>query len=288
MKSIFYLFTSIIFLSACTGNNSNDEIKSNNSEEPKSTITDQEIDENTVVTEELTYKSDGLEMKGFLAKPTSGDKLAPGVLVVHEWWGHNEHARNKAKALADLGYYALAIDMYGDGKQAKHPDDAGKFAGMVLQNIEEAKKRFDAAYNTLTLVQGVDKEKIAAIGFCFGGSVVMTMANMGANLKAVTAFHSGVALPVMPKKGKLNTPILVLNGADDPFVKQEQKEVFKRAMEASEVDFRFVDYPGVVHAYTNPGADTIGEKFNLPLAYNQKADEKSWNEMKSFFEKHLN
>ena len=286
MKKLLIYFSTIFLVVSCT--NSNETAKENNAKNNNEAKTQVEESTPKIVTKEISYEANGTTMQGFMAKPGNIKENTPGVLVVHEWWGHNEHARNKAKALAELGYVAFAVDMYGNGKQASHPEDAGKFAGMVMQNIDEAQQRFNAAYSELTKVEGVNAEKIAAIGFCFGGSVVMTMANMGVDLKAVTAFHTGVAIPVMPEKGKLNTPILVCNGADDPFVKPEQKTTFKEAMDATGVDYKFLDYPGVVHAFTNPGADTMGQKFNLPLAYNQKADEKSWNEMKAFFEKHLN
>lgn len=286
MRKIMILFSATLLLLSC-GNSTKPETqeKAETTADEKTEVT---ANAQEVVTEEVSYEADGVTMKGFIAYKPGEEKSKPGVLVVHEWWGHNEHARNKAKALADLGYVAIAVDMYGEGKQAAHPDDAGKFAGMVMQNIDGAKARFESALTQLKANKNVNPEKIGAIGFCFGGSVVMTMANMGMDLDAVAAFHSGVALPVMPKKGKLHTPILVCNGAEDPFVKEEQKVTFKEMMDESGVEYKYIDYPGAVHAFTNPGADEMGKKFNLPLAYNKEADEQSWNEMKMFFEKFLN
>ena len=181
--------------------------------------------------------------------------------------------------LAELGYTAIAIDMYGDGKQAAHPKDAGKFSGMVMQNIDLAKARFDAALEVLKKHPSVNNEDIAAIGYCFGGSVVLTMANAGEDLDAVAAFHSGVQLPIMPND-KLKAKILVANGADDPFVSPESVANFKRAMDSIHADYEYIAYPGAKHAYTSKGATALGEKFNLPLEYNAEADEKSWEALK--------
>ena len=124
-----------------------------------------------VIGSEVVYNSDTLSMNGYIAYDKNDSTKRPGILVVHEWWGHNEHAREKAENLADLGYVALAVDMYGDGKQAAHPGEAGEFAGMVMGNIDEAKARFESAIETLKKNPNVDPEKIGAIGFCFGGSV---------------------------------------------------------------------------------------------------------------------
>jgi len=285
MKKLLIILPAIMLLWSCGSSTSNTQVETT-IEKPEDVAEVAPSNASELITEEISYEADGVTMKGFIAYK-EGEKK-PGVLVVHEWWGHNEHARNKAKALAELGYVAIAVDMYGDGKQAAHPNDAGKFAGMVMKNIDGAKARFESALVELKKNPNVDSEKIGAIGFCFGGSVVMTMANMGMDLDAVAAFHSGVALPVMPKKDKLKTPILVCNGADDPFVKEEQKVTFKKMMDDSGVEYKYIDYPGAVHAFTNPGADAMGEKFSLPLAYNKEADEQSWNEMKIFFEKYLN
>ena len=177
--------------------------------------------------------------------------------------------------LAELGYTALAVDMYGDGKQAMHPDDAGKFSGMVMSNIDEAKARFDAALKLLKSQSTVDSTRIAAIGYCFGGSVVLTMANAGEDLDAVAAFHSGVQLPIMPNKD-IKARILVCNGAADPFVSEESVEAFKKAMDESGAQYEYIAYEGAQHAFTSKEADSLGRKFNLPLAYQEKADKASW------------
>ncbi|TPV31476.1 dienelactone hydrolase family protein [Paucihalobacter ruber] len=237
-----------------------------------------EVVEVNIKGETVTYATDSTTMKGYIAFDENNTEKRPGILVIHEWWGHNDYVRERADMLAELGYVALAVDMYGDGKQADHPDDAGKFAGMVMQNMEEATARFNAALELLKSNPNVDAEKIAAIGYCFGGSVALSMANAGSDLDAVAAFHSGVALPVMPSD-QLKARVLVCNGADDPFASSESIETFKKQMDSINADYKYVAYPGAVHAFTSKDADALGEKFNLPLAYNKEADEKSWEEL---------
>lgn len=243
-----------------------------------------EKDENTAVEQkivgnEVTYSNDSTTMKGYLAFDESTTEKRPGILVVHEWWGHNEYSRKRADMLAEMGYTALAVDMYGDGKQAKHPDDAGKFSGMVMSNMPAAKSRFMAAMEELKKHPSVDSDKIAAIGYCFGGSVVLTMANAGMDLDAVAAFHSGVALPIMPNED-LTAKVLVCNGAADPFVSPESVAAFTKAMDSIEADYKYIAYEDAVHAFTSKDADSLGKKFNLPLAYQEKADKQSWEELK--------
>ena len=224
---------------------------------------------------EVTYASDSTQLKGYIAYDENIKEKRPGILIVHEWWGHNSYVRERADMLAELGYTAIAVDMYGDGKQANHPDDAGKFAMSVMSNLPEATARFNAAMKLLQEHESVDSEKIAAIGYCFGGSVALTMANSGADLDAVAAFHSGVALPVMPNED-LKARVLVCNGADDPFVSAESITSFKTAMDSIGAKYEYIAYPGVKHSYTSKEADANGEKFKLPLAYNEDANQKSW------------
>ena len=233
-----------------------------------------------VIGNEVNYATDDTQMKGYISYDENKKGKRPGVIVVHEWWGHNDYTRERADMLAELGYVALAIDMYGDGKQAQHPEDAGKFSGMVMQNIDVAKARFDAAMTVLKADPHVNADEIAAIGYCFGGSVVLTMANLGKDLDAVAAFHSGVQLPVMPNEN-LKAKILVCNGAADPFVSPESVTAYKAAMDSVNADYKYIAYPDAQHAFTSKEADSLGKKFNLPLAYQKEADEKSWAELKS-------
>lgn len=236
-----------------------------------------------LVEQAVEYISDGKIMKGFFVYDRSIEGKRPGVLVVHEWWGINSYARERARMLAKLGYTALAIDMYGDGKQADHPDDAGKFAMAIFNDLKTGEDRFLAAYNFLKDQETADPNNIAAIGYCFGGGIVLHMARIGTDLKAVASFHGGIQAITPAEKGKVKAFILVCNGADDPFVTQEQIDAFRNEMDSAKVKYEFINYAGAKHSFTNPGADSMGIKFNLPLAYNKKADEESWQEMQKLF-----
>lgn len=238
-----------------------------------------------IITNEITYSDGDTKMKGYLAYDDSIKEQRPGIIVVHEWWGHNDYAKKRARMLAKLGYSAIALDMYGNGKNATHPEDAGKFSGEVKQNMAVAEKRFMAAYKVLQKHKSVDKTKIAAIGYCFGGGIVLEMARRGVDLDGVVSFHGSLGTKENTKKGKVKAKVLVLNGQADPFVKEEAITSFKKEMKAANVDFKFINYPGAKHAFTNPDADKFGEKFKLPLAYQEKADKESWNEMKRFLNK---
>ena len=271
-----WLFGFIVVLSSCGANTSQQEVKE--------TSNIAEIPAIAVVGEEVTYSDDSTELKGYISYDENNESTRPGVIVIHEWWGHNEYVRERADMLAELGYTALALDMYGDGKQASHPEDAGKLAGMVMSNMPVATARFDAAVELLKAHPSVDSEKIAAIGYCFGGSVALTMANAGKDLDAVAAFHSGVQLPIMPGEA-LTAKVLVCNGADDPFVSAESITAFKEAMDAVNADYKYIAYEGAVHSFTSKYADENGEKFELPLKYQKEADEASWDELIALFDR---
>ena len=259
------LFAGLVMVASCKSKTESKDI-------PEEVAQDLPVE---VKGEEVSYASDSTNLKGYIAYDMNAEGKRPGVLIVHEWWGHNDYVRQRADMLAELGYTAMAVDMYGDGKQAAHPDDAGKFAMSVMSNLPEAEARFNAAMELLKSQATVDPEKIAAIGYCFGGSVVLTMANTGADLDAVAAFHSGVQLPVMPNEN-LKAKVLVCNGAEDPFIPAESVETFKSALDSINADYQYISYPGVAHSFTSKAADEYGEKFDMPLAYNADADAKSW------------
>ena len=235
------------------------------------------------------YYSDGeTVLKGHLAFDDAIEGKRPGILVVHEWWGHNPYAQKRAEMLAQLGFTALAIDMYGKGRQAMHPEDAGKFSGEIKKNMPLAQKRFQAALEVLKTEPSVDPEKIAAIGYCFGGGIVLEMARSGLDLDGVVSFHGSLSTDNPAQAGKVKARILVLNGQDDPFVKKEDIEAFKQEMDKAGVNYRFENFPGAVHSFTNPDADKFGKEFDLPLAYSKEADEKSWLAMQDFFNEIFN
>ena len=210
---------------------------------------------------EVTYSTNGTTMKGYIAYDDAIKGRRPGILVVHEWWGHNDYARRRARMLAERGYTSLALDMYGDGKQANHPDDAGKFANEVSQNATLARARFEAALNLLKQEESVDASRIGAIGYCFGGSVVLNMARAGEPLKVVASFHGGLSTQQPAERGKVQARIASFTGEDDPMIPATQVAAFRQEMEKAGVNYKVVTYPGATHAFTNPAADEYGKKF---------------------------
>jgi dienelactone hydrolase len=230
----------------------------------------------TVQGKEVTYTADGVTMKGYVAWDDAVKGKRPGVLVVHEWWGHNDYARKRASMLAELGYTALAVDMYGDGKTASHPKEAGAFAGEVRKNAAGAKARFLAAEALLKDQPGVDGERIGALGYCFGGTVVLEMARQGVDLKAVASYHGGLATDAPAPAGQVKARVASFTGAADPMIPDAQVEAFRQEMTQAGVDFTTVVYPGVKHSFTNPDADEYARRFNMPLGYDAAADEDAW------------
>jgi dienelactone hydrolase len=239
---------------------------------------------NAAIKEEpVTYKDGATTMKGFVVYDDASKSRRPGVIVVHEWWGITKHVHDEARKLASQGYTAFIADMYGDGKTADNPKDAGALSGAVRKDAAAMQSRFNAAKAELSKHATVDAKKIAAIGFCFGGSVVLDMARAGSDLAGVAAFHAGLgAAGPQAAPGKVKAKVLVLNGADDPFIKPDSVDAFKKEFDAAKVDYRYINYPGAVHAFTNPEATDKGKQFNLPLAYNADADKQSKAEMAKF------
>ncbi len=237
-----------------------------------------------VKTQEVEYKQGDTVLQGFIAWDDAKKGKRPGVLVVHEWWGHNQHARNQAIRLAEAGYVGFALDMYGKGKVAEHPDNAQAFMKEATQDASVVAARFNAALEQLKQNELVDTKRIGAIGYCFGGAVVLGQARAGADLKAVATFHGAIATETPAQPGKVKAKIIVLNGAADPMVTPEQREAFKKEMKAAKVKYEFIDLKDAKHGFTNPDAD----KHGMPaLAYNAEADKKSWAEMLRFFKKNL-
>jgi len=234
--------------------------------------------------EAVTYRDGDTVMKGFIVYDDASKARRPGIVVVHEWWGITKHVREEARKFAAQGYTAFVADMYGDAKTADNPKDAGALSGAVRKNPAAMQSRFNAAKDLLSKHATVNASKIGASGYCFGGSVVLDMARAGADLKGVAAFHAGLGAVVpAAAAGKVKSKLLVLNGADDPFIKPDSVDAFKKEMDAAKVDYRYINYPGAVHAFTNPEASEKGKKYNLPLAYNAKVDKQSKAEAAKFF-----
>ena len=227
--------------------------------------------------EPVDYKQGDTTLKGQIAYDDAVKGKRPAVMVVHEWWGLNDYAKTRAKMLAEAGYVAFAVDMYGDGKATEHPDEAGAWASAVRQNQQTGIDRFNAAYDLIKKHKLVDPEHISAIGYCFGGGVVLSMALSGANLDAVVSFHG--SLPGDPATGKVTARILVCHGGADEFITPDQVAAFKKIATAAGADWEFIEYAYAKHSFSNPGADSHG----MPqLSYNEKADKRSWQSMLNF------
>jgi dienelactone hydrolase len=236
-----------------------------------------------VHSEVVNYQIAGHPFQGYISFDDAISGKRPGILVVHEWWGHNAYVRKRADMLAKLGYTAFALDMYGTGKLATHPDDAKKFMQTALSDTKALEARFNEAKRILMKHMTVDPNKIAAIGYCFGGGTVLHMARIGTDLAGVVSFHGSLTTEKPAQPGQIKAKLLVLNGAEDPFITPEQVAGFKQEMKSAGADLEFVDYPGVKHSFTNPDADEYGHRFNMPLVYNAKADSDSWQRMQQFF-----
>ncbi|MDE5466743.1 dienelactone hydrolase family protein [Elizabethkingia meningoseptica] len=236
-----------------------------------------------IVTQTLSYTNNGKAYKSFLAFDESKKGELPVVFIIPEWWGMNDYVKRRAEQLAGLGYMAVAIDMYGDGKVVDNPDDAGKLAKPFYGNADLAKQSFEAALKQVQNIQKANKTKMAAIGYCFGGAMALNMARINEPLKGVVSFHGNLMSGVKPVAN--NVSILVLNGADDTFVSKDEIASFKKEMDSAKIQYKFVDYPGAVHSFTNPDATETGKKYNMKVAYNEAADKASWEEMKGFLNK---
>lgn len=237
-----------------------------------------------IKTQSVTYIIDGQEFTGYYAYDANQTGKHPGVLVVHEWWGQNEYARKRAADLAKAGYPAFALDMYGSGKVAEHPDEATAFMQATFEKAGIIPQRFDAAMDWLKQQPQVDSEHIAAIGYCYGGGVVLGMARAGKDLDAVASFHGSLATGTPAKPGEVKARVAVFTGAEDPMVPPEQIQAFKQEMQNAGVEYTLKSYPGAVHSFTNPGATAVGEKTGMPLAYDAEADTDSWQAMLDLFD----
>lgn len=238
--------------------------------------------------QEIPYQSpDGTKLIGYYAYDDAVKGPRPGVVVVHEWWGLNDYAKRRARDLAGLGYSALAIDMYGDGKNTEHPKDAMAFMQAAIKDSDAASARFQAGLDLLKKQPQTDPDKIAAIGYCFGGSVVLNAARQGLPLAGVVSFHGALATKAPATPGSVKAKILVEHGALDSMVTAENVAAFKAEMDKAGADYQFVNLEGAKHGFSNPDADRLshGDHGGPDIGYNKAADEKSWADMQAFFKK---
>jgi dienelactone hydrolase len=237
--------------------------------------------------EEVTYTSaDGTNCKGYVAYNAAIKGKRPAIVVIHEWWGCNDYSRRRVKMLAGLGYIAIAMDMYGEGKQGPTPKEAGELAGQFYGNPPLVKQRIEAAINKLKEYPQADVSNMACMGYCFGGSMSLFAAKLGMPFKGVVSFHGGLA-GIPNVGGATKSKILVCHGGADKFITDDDIKLFRHNLDSLKVDYRFISYPGAVHAFSNPEATANGKKFGIPIEYNEAADKKSWEDMKVFLKKVL-
>lgn len=272
---LLFAFASSLFFVSC--NNST----TSSTEKTDSTGTTSAVQ---LKEDNITYSGDNTTMKGYVVYGDSLQSKRPAVLVVHEWWGLNDYAKMRARQLAQLGYVAMAVDMYGNGDTASDPQGAMKLAGPFYQNPQLAKTRLDAALTKLKTYPEVDTNNIAAIGYCYGGYVVLNAAKLGEPLKGVVTFHGDLS-GVKPDKNLLKAKVLVLHGEADSLVKKQVVDQFKKQMDSVGADYTFKSYPNAKHAFTNPMSDSVENKYHIGIGYNEAADKQSWDAMKEFLQK---
>jgi dienelactone hydrolase len=232
-----------------------------------------------IETREIEYKHGDVTLRGYVAYNGAIDSIRPGILVIHEWWGLNDFAREQARRLAEAGYIAFAADMYGDGRTVDAPAEAQALAMPFYQDRAMMRARAAAALEVLRRQDSVDPERFGAIGYCFGGTVALELARSGAAISAAVSFHGGLAAGEQADPARIEASVLVLTGAADPLVPAAEREAFIQEMEAAGADYQMIIYGKARHSFTNPEAD----KRNMPpVAYNPDADRRSWEHMRVF------
>jgi dienelactone hydrolase len=230
---------------------------------------------------EIEYKHGDTTLLGYLVWDDSGNAKRPGVVIVHEWMGHNDYVRRRANMLARLGYVAFALDMYGKGVKAKDAQEAAQMAGRFKQDRKLMRERAQSGLDVLKKQPMVDPSRLAAMGYCFGGQVSLELARSGADLKGIVSFHGALDTPTPQDAKNIKGKVLACHGAADPFVPPDHVAAFQKEMEDAKVDYQLIQYGGAVHGFTNP------DNANSPMkgvAYDEKADQRSWQAMQDFFD----
>jgi dienelactone hydrolase len=236
----------------------------------------------SIKTANVIYSFNGGQSNGFIAYDQNRGGKLPIVVIIPEWWGLNDYVRSRAKQLAEMGYFAIDADLFGDGKTAADPAEAMALTKPFYLNPALALPAVEAAVKKASTFSHADSTRVAAIGYCFGGFIVLNAAKLGAPLKGVVSFHGGLG-GVQPKKNGTKADILLCQGEIDQFVPDADRKAFKKSMDSVGAHYTFISYPGATHAFTNPEATANGIKFKLPIAYNAAADSASWKDMKNFF-----
>jgi dienelactone hydrolase len=263
-----------IFFTSCGNQNSNNPTQNQSMDTIQATP--------SIKTADVIYTANGKQCNGFIAYDENRKGKLPIVVIIPEWWGLGDYVKSRARQLAGLGYFAIGADLFGDGKTAATPEEAMAFTKPYYTNPELTKPAVEAAIAKAATFSQADSSRVAAIGYCFGGFVVLNAAKLGAPLKAVVSFHGGLG-GVQPKKGIIQGDILVCQGGADQFVPETERAAFKKSMDSVGTHYNFIEYPGAMHAFSNPGATALGQKFKLPIAYNAAADTASWKDMQSLF-----
>jgi dienelactone hydrolase len=232
-----------------------------------------------VRTESITYADGETKLRGYFAWDDAVKGKRPAVLVIHEWWGPNDYARKRARDLAELGYLAFALDMYGGDKTTTEPAKAREWSGVIYKDPALAVRRLKLGLEQLRGHALADPARVAAIGYCFGGTMALRLAFSGAKVAGVVSFHGSLIAPA--EADAIRAKILVCHGADDPMVPDAKVTAFAEAMRKTKADWQLIAYGGAVHAFTNPGADKVGIR---GVAYHAAADRRSWSHMKMFFD----
>lgn len=270
----FLLVATVIMGTACSENSVKDSAPS--------VDTSSELKAPAIKDETIEYTEGNVTGKGFVAYDNSVAGKKPVVLIVHEWWGINDYVKSRARQLARLGYLAMAVDMFGNGQLNPDPKSAQDAVTPFYKDPLLGKSRLEAALAKVKTLPQADTTQIAAIGYCFGGSMVLNAAKLGTPLIGVVSFHGGLAGPA-PVKNAVKAQILVCHGNADQFVSASDLSTFRNQLDSAGIPYTFKEYAGATHAFSNPDATENGKKFNIPIAYNGAADTASWNDMLAFF-----
>lgn len=231
----------------------------------------------------LTYQAGGAELKSYTAWDAAQQGPRPGIVIFGEWWGLNDYQRRRARQLAELGYFVLAADVFGDGRVAADADEAGQLMNGLFEDMAATGARVRAAIEQLGRQPNVDPARLGAMGYCLGGALALHAARLGETLAGVVSFHGSLGRTHAAQPGDVKARVLVCHGEDDAFVSAEEQAGFRKEMDELGVDYKLVTYPGAKHGFTNPDATENGLKYKLPLEYNEAVDRESWQEMKGFW-----
>ncbi len=231
----------------------------------------------------MKFEQEGKKFEASVQLPKNFKDKVPLVVIVHEWWGRNEYVMNRSQMLNKEGYATLVVDLYGNNQVVETPAEAQALATPFYQNAEMGVERLHQFIEAAKKDPHVDANQVYVIGYCFGGTQALNYARSGADVKGVVSFHGGLANSMKSKQ--IKAKVLALNGLADPMVSAKERNLFEEEMKAIKADYKIVNYKNATHAFTNPKATEVGKKYNIPVAYNQEADQGSWKELLNFLKK---